>query len=33
VLAAAGLLDEEHPSLAAVLLQRAFIAGGLERVG
>jgi uncharacterized protein (TIGR01319 family) len=33
VLAAAGLLDEKHPSLAAVLLRRAFTAGGLERVG
>jgi uncharacterized protein (TIGR01319 family) len=33
VLAAAGLLDDKHPSLAAVLLQRAFTAGGLERVG
>jgi uncharacterized protein (TIGR01319 family) len=33
VLAAAGLLDEEHPSLAAVLLRRAFTAGGLESVG
>lgn len=33
VLAAAGLLDEEHPSLAAVLLRRAFTAGGLASVG
>jgi uncharacterized protein (TIGR01319 family) len=33
VLAAAGLLDDKHPSLAAVVLQRAFTAGGLERVG
>lgn len=33
VLAAAGLLAEEHPALAAVLLRRAFIAGGLERAG
>jgi uncharacterized protein (TIGR01319 family) len=33
VLAAAGLLAEEHPSLAAVLLRRAFMEGGLERVG
>jgi uncharacterized protein (TIGR01319 family) len=33
VLAAAGLLDEEHPSLAAVLLRRAFTAGGIESVG
>jgi uncharacterized protein (TIGR01319 family) len=33
VLAAAGLLAEEHASLAAVLLRRVFTAGGLERVG
>ena len=33
VLAAAGLLAEKHPSLAAVLLRRAFTVGGLARVG
>ena len=33
VLAAAGLLDENHPALAAVLLRRAFTVGGLEIVG
>jgi uncharacterized protein (TIGR01319 family) len=33
VLAGAGLLAERHPSLAAVLLRRAFTAGGLEHAG